>query len=143
MIGEIIGIYVLAYVLMLPLAAIHVLFNWLVLGYAGYTSVAQLRAQGPRVEAYVKTQPWQPLYNLLVFLPLCWFLLPEATPITLVIVGSIWIGLSIALDTLCWVLMPHPWQLSLRELFVDHQPWITLCYLATALCPFIVLLKTG
>ncbi|MGL6196471.1 MAG: hypothetical protein ACRC2T_16780, partial [Thermoguttaceae bacterium] len=77
---------------------------------------------------------------VIVFLPLSWVFFADASLATVVSASVSWLVLSIGLDTLCWVIIPHPWQMSVRELFGEHQPWVSLCYAATALCPFVVLL---
>ena len=130
----------LAYALMLPMVALHVLFNWKVLRYAGYTSVEQLKKCGPRVEAYTKTMPFQPIYNLLVFGLLSLLNFRGYTWIALLWVGIAWLVLAIGADLLTWIIIPHPWRLTFRELYVGHQPWISLCYLGVFFSPMVALL---
>ncbi len=134
--GTILCLFLAAYAIMLPITALHVVLNWKLLHYAGYTTVQQLKECGPRVEAYTKTIPWQPLYNLLVFGVLSFVYLRGLPGQTLLATGLLWAALGAVFDALTWVLLPHPWRLSWRELYLGHQPWLSLCYLCTALSPW-------
>ena len=91
-------------------------------------------------EGYELTKPWHPLYNIVLFTLFGWLYLrglsgpalPEA-----LITGCLWAGICIVFDLFGWVIIRHPWSLSLREFYVDYQPWITLIYLAIFLGPVI------
>lgn len=138
---KLVVMFLLAYGIMLPITALHVLFNWKVLGYGGYTSVEQLKASGTRVPAYLATKPFQPLYNLVVFGLLAYYNLPGLDAARLLLIGVLWLGLAMITDWLTWVMLPHPWRLSARELYLEHQPWITLCYLCVVASPLFALLR--
>ena len=136
---QIVWLFFLAYALMLPMVAVHVLFNWKILHYEGYTSLEQLKKCGPRVEAYAKTMPLQPLYNLLVFGFLSLRYCKGLSPFVLLCIGLAWLALAAITDLLTWALFPHPWRLSFRELYVGHQPYLSLCYLCILLSPMLAL----
>ncbi len=129
----------IAYSIMMILTMIHVIWNWKVLGYKGYISLEDLLENGAKVEAYVQTKRWQPVYNLIVFIPIAeLFFLGEPVE-TLAIVSCTWLITSVTTDMITWILIPHPWQMSWKELFIDHQPWVSLCYLFTACAPFVII----
>ena len=51
--------------------------------------------------------------------------------------GVLWSGLSIVLDLVGWVLIPHPLSLTFKQFYIEYQPWITLVYLAMLVAPVI------
>ena len=51
--------------------------------------------------------------------------------------GAIWAGICIVFDVFGWVIIRHPWSLSFREFYLDHQPYISLIYLALFLGPVV------
>ena len=89
-------------------------------------------------EAYEKTKPWHPLYNIIIF-PILGYLylsgLSDATLQTALIAGAIWAIVSIVIDLVGWVLIPHPLQLSFKQFYVEYQLWIMLVYIAIFLGP--------
>lgn len=91
-------------------------------------------------EAYEKTKPWHPLYNLILF-PVAGFFymngLVEPTIGEAFITGAIWAGICIAVDLVGWVLIKHPWSLSFKEFYVDYQPWISITYVILFIAPII------
>lgn len=91
-------------------------------------------------EAYEKTKPWHPLYNLLLY-PLAGWLymrsLPEPTLQEALHTGLLWGGLCIVFDLIAWVLVRHPWRLSFKEFYVHYQPWISLVYVIIFAAPLI------
>ncbi len=84
-------------------------------------------------EAYEKTKPWHPLYNIILF-SVFGFLymnsLPQPALEEALITGGLWTGICIIFDLIGWVLIKHPWSLTFKGFYVDYQPWITLIYLA-------------
>ncbi|MGI6691456.1 MAG: hypothetical protein ACOX63_11570 [Christensenellales bacterium] len=48
--------------------------------------------------------------------------LAEPTLKEALITGAVWSGICIVFDVFGWVLIKHPWSLSLREFHVDYQP---------------------
>ncbi|WP_197027976.1 hypothetical protein [Butyrivibrio sp. WCE2006] len=91
-------------------------------------------------EAYERTKPWHVLYNLIIFPIFGWLYmsgLDERTLSAAIIAGAIWAFVSIIVDLVGWVLIPHPLQLSFKQFYIEYQPWITLVYVAIFLGPVI------
>ena len=91
-------------------------------------------------EAYEKTKPWHPLYNIILFALFGWLYMRGLHSPTLteaLITGAIWCGICIVFDLFGWVVIKHPWSLTYREFYVDYQPWISLIYIAIFLGPVI------
>ena len=94
--------------------------------------------------AYLATQPYHPLLNMVAFLPAAYFFmrgrvsptsgtfLPEALKL-----GVFWAGLSAAYDLVSWVIIPTPVQFTFRQFYVDYQPWLTLIYAVIFLSPLL------
>lgn len=121
----------ICYVLVTLVGILHTVFNIYVL------HMKPMDAQGMG-EGYEKTKPWHPLYNIILFTILGRLYLkgvPVPTMVEALITGGIWAGICIIFDVFGWVLIKHPWSLSLREFYVDYQPWISLIYLAIFLGP--------
>ena len=91
-------------------------------------------------EGYEKTKPWHPLYNLLVFPAFAYLYLSgleTATLSNVIATSMIWGTITVVFDLIGWVLIKHPWSLTVREFYVDYQPWITLIYITIYASPFI------
>lgn len=90
-------------------------------------------------EAYEKTKPFHPLYNLIVFPLFFWFytmsLHDVAISELILPVGLLWGTLTVIIDLFGWVIIKHPWSLSFKEFYCDYQPWITLTYIIIYLSP--------
>ena len=84
-------------------------------------------------EGYRKTKPWHPLYNIILFSLFGWLYMNGLQTPTIhgaLITGLIWAGVCIVIDLFGWVIIKHPWSLSIKGFYVDYQPWITLIYIA-------------
>lgn len=130
------------------------LFLWLLIGYVivtwigvGHTvfNVKVLHMKSMKEseglgEAYEKTKPWHPLYNIIIF-PIFGYLymsgLSDVSLQTALIAGAIWALVSIVIDLVGWVLIPHPLRLTFKQFYIEYQPWITLIYIAIFLGPVI------
>ncbi len=91
-------------------------------------------------EAYEKTKPWHPLYNIVLFSLFGWLYMSGLAQPSLdeaLVTGLLWMGICIVFDVVGWVLIKHPWSLSFKGFYVDYQPWITLIYAAILLGPVI------
>jgi hypothetical protein len=91
-------------------------------------------------EAYNKTKPWHPLYNLIILPIFAYMYFKELDVVTLsnVIATSILWGTSaIVIDLFGCVLIKHPLSLSFRRFYIEYQPWITLVYVVMYASPFI------
>lgn len=120
----------------------HTCFNWLVLGMG-------TMADGPintmyDIEAYAATVPWHPLYNIILWPMFAYLYFKAARPDdvwkTAFKVGGLWALITIVFDVFGWVLIPHPWAMTWKEMYIDYQPWITLIYLTIFISPFIAAL---
>ena len=54
--------------------------------------------------------------------------------------GAIWLLLTLIIDFVGWVMIKHPWSLSLKAFYIDDQPNITFIYLVIFLSPLIAYL---
>lgn len=82
-------------------------------------------------EAYEKTKPWHPLYNIILFTFFGWLYMrgiPNPIFQEALITGLIWMAVCIVVDLIGWVFIKHPWSLSFKEFYIDYQPWISLIY---------------
>ena len=93
------------------------------------------------VEAYARTVPYHPVYNLVLWPIVAFIYLVHAAPTHLwsaaLMLAVAWTGAAIVVDFVGWVLARHPWRMTLKEMYMDYQPWITLIYLAIFASPFI------
>ena len=91
-------------------------------------------------EAYEKTKPWHPLYNIILFTLFGWLYMKGLHIPTIheaLITGAIWMGIAIVFDLFGWVIIKHPWSLTFKGFYVDYQPWISLIYVAIFAGPVI------
>jgi len=91
-------------------------------------------------EAYEKTKPWHPLYNLVIFSMFGWLYMNRLTNPLLsdaVVTGLIWMSITVVFDLFAWVLIKHPWSLTFKEFYVDYQPWITFIYFSIFIGPML------
>ncbi len=126
--------YWLAYAIVTIIGILHTVFNIVVL------HMKSMKDSPGMGEGYEKTKPWHPLYNVIVFpaFAYCYFRGLEAVTFSNVIATSIlWGTITVVFDLIGWVLIKHPWSLTVREFYVDYQPWITLIYIAICASPFI------
>ena len=125
---------IVGYVIVTWIGVGHTIFNVKVLHMK---SMKESEGLG---EAYEKTKPWHPLYNIIIF-PIfgCLYMagLDERTLTSALIAGAIWAAVSIVIDLIGWVLIPHPLRLTFKQFYVEYQPWITLIYIAIFLGPVI------
>lgn len=136
--------FIIGYLGVTTLASLHFLFNWKVRGQEGFDTtlgVQALKVNATQFAAFKNTKPFHPLYNIIVF-PLVSMgmidaLVTKPAYLTLIAIGVLWALYSWVLDLVCWILIPHPWRLTMRELFVNYQPWISLAYLAIGISPLI------
>lgn len=126
--------YWIGYVAVTWVGVGHTVFNILVLGMKSM-------AEGPGLgQGYEMTKPWHPLYNIILFTVFGLLYLRKVNNLTLkkaMATGALWAGISIVIDLVGWVLVPHPWSLTFRQFYIEYQPWITLVYLAMFAAPVI------
>lgn len=126
--------YVLAYLVVTLVGIFHTIFNIKVLHYK---SMKDSPGMG---EAYEKTKPFHPLYNLIFFPLFAWLLMQTLGTFDIestIFTSLLWGTLTIIIDLFGWVIIKHPWSLTFKEFYVDYQPWITLTYLIIYTSPFI------
>lgn len=126
--------YWLAYIIVTAIGVLHTIFNIYVLHYK---SMKNSPGMG---EAYEKTKPWHPLYNIILFPFFATLYLNGVGNITfenVLATSLIWGGLTVIFDLIGWVLIKHPYSLSFKEFYIDYQPWITLTYISIFASPFI------
>lgn len=93
--------------------------------------------------AYTMTLPYHPLLNLFVWPLFSWWYLRGLSPEVVrmreaIRLGLFWTVVTILVDLVGWVLIPHPWQMTFKEFYVVYQPWITLIYLVILSSPIVV-----
>ena len=97
--------YWISYVVVTWVGIGHTIFNILVLGMKSM-------AEGPGLgQGYEMTKPWHPLYNIILFTIFGFLYLRKINNLTLkksAITGALWAGISIVIDLVGWVLVPHP-----------------------------------
>lgn len=126
--------YFLAYFVVTIIGVLHTVFNIYILHYK---SMKDSPGMG---EAYERTKPFHPLYNIIVFPIFTWLYFLSTSSLTLetaAVTSLLWGAVTIILDLIGWVLIRHPWSLSFKEFYIDYQPWITLTYLIIFASPFI------
>ena len=124
----------IAYFIVTDIGVLHTIFNIKVL------HMKSMKESPGMGEGYEKTKPWHPLYNVVIFPIFAYLYLHglEIVTLTEVMVTSlIWGTITVVFDLFGWVLIKHPWSLTLREFYIDYQPWITLIYITIYASPFI------
>ena len=93
---------------------------------------------------YAKTVPFHPLYNIIVWPIFSYIYLLEVSPVNVwgeaFILGASWALITIVFDLFGWVIIKHPWRMTLKEMYVDYQPWLTFIYISIFLSPFVAAL---
>ncbi len=91
---------------------------------------------------YVKSRPYQVFYNVLIFPIFLWLYSKgiETDNIKEFMLNTViqWTILSIIIDYISWVLIPHKFRLTHKEFYIDYQPYITLIYVAIFVSHYIV-----
>lgn len=123
----------ICYALVTAVGILHTVFNIYVL----HLKPMDDKSMG---EAYEKTKPWHPLYNIVLFSVFGFIYMRSLNAPTLhesLITGAIWSAICILFDLFGWVMVKHPWSLTFREFYIDYQPWITFIYLAIFAGPLV------
>lgn len=122
-----------AYVIVTCIGILHTIFNIKVLGMGCMDG----KSMG---EGYERTKPWHPIYNIVIF-SIFGFLyvkgLPEPSFAEVLSTGAVWTAVCTVFDLFGWVIVRHPWSLTLKEFYIEYQPWLTLIYIAIFLGPII------
>lgn len=126
--------YFTAYFVVTGIGVLHTIFNITVLHMK---SMKDSQRMG---EGYEKTKPWHPLYNIIIFPLFAYIYFCGSETVTLANAATtslIWGTITIVFDLIGWVLIKHPWSLTLKEFYIDYQPYITLIYISIYASPFI------
>ena len=130
--------FIISYIIITWIGFLHTVFNIKVLHMK---SMKESGGKGKGLgEAYNKTKPWHPLYNLII-LPIFAYLyfkgLGVVTLSDVIATSILWGTSAIVIDLVGWVLIKHPLSLTFKRFYVEYQPWITLVYLVMYASPFI------
>lgn len=126
--------YFVAYIIVTSIGILHTIFNICVLHMK---SMKESKGMG---EGYEKTKPWHPLYNMIIFPIFAYIYLNGLDMVTfqnVMLTAIIWGTITILFDLIGWVMIKHPWSLTVKEFYVDYQPWISLIYITIFASPFI------
>lgn len=133
--------YWIAYILITMVGIGHTCFNWLVL---------KMEIKKEKVTSmydiipYAKTVPFHPLYNIIIWPIFSYLYLTQVKSGNpwneAFLLGISWTLITIVFDAFAWVIIKHPWRMTVKEMYVDYQPWITLIYLSIFVSPFIAVL---
>lgn len=127
----------IAYVVVTLIGVVHGAFNWRVRPKDEATEAGSRRG----VTAYAKTIPYHPAYSIVVWPIYAYVYLAQVEPLSVwheaFALCALWLPVAALVDLVARVLIKHPWSMTYRELYVDHQPWITLVYAAVFLGPII------
>lgn len=122
----------------------YIIVTWIGIGYTVFNikvlHMKSMKESNGLGEGYEKTKPWHPLYNIIIFPIFGWLYMSQLNEATLevaLLAGFIWAVVSILIDLIGWVLIPHPLRLTFKQFYVEYQPWITLIYMAIFLGPII------
>lgn len=126
--------YFVAYFIVTSIGVMHTIFNIAVL------HMKSMKDSPGMGEGYEKTKPWHPLYNIIIFPMFAYLYLNGLKAVTLsgvLATSLIWGTMTVVFDLIGWVLIKHPWSLTLKEFYIDYQPWISLIYITIYASPFI------
>ncbi len=89
--------------------------------------------------AFNKTKPFHFLYNLFIFTICIYFYIQiEGLDFSFVIfLAFFFTFISGVADIFIWIVIKHPFTFTFKELYIDYQPWISLCYGAIFISFFI------
>lgn len=116
-----------------------------ILGTALSLGLQSLEHTSPTAEplqnpAYVLSERFLPLMNLMVWMAASWLYSRKAPPGHLlardaIALGVFWLAIALPLDFVAFVLIKTPISLSPRDFYVGQFPWIYLIYLAVLVSP--------
>ena len=126
--------YWVAYFIVTNIGVLHTIFNIKVL------KMKSIKESSGMGEGYERTKPWHPLYNIIIFPIFAYLYFNRLETVTLsnaIATSLIWGTITVVFDLIGWVLIKHPWSLTLKEFYIDYQPWITLIYITIYASPLI------
>ena len=125
--------FILAYLVITVLATALAL----IIGAILHTPATDLPLQNA---AYVLSEKFLPILNLLVWMTLAWVYFkkpsnradPRKEALAL---GAFWLAVALPVDFICFVVIKSPISLSPREFYFGQFPWIYLIYIAVFVSP--------
>ena len=136
--------YAIGYLIVTSVASLHFLFNWKIRGQEAFDTklgIKALKVNATQFEAFKSTKSFHPIYNIVVFpIVATWMINNISNGVNIyeaISIGALWLIYCFISDILFWIILPHPWRLTLKELFITYQPWITFAYLAIFISPII------
>ena len=136
--------YIIGYFIVTGIVSLHFLFNWKIRGQEGFDTtlgIQALKANATQFESFKSTKPFHPIYNIVIFPVVSVWMINQLTTMPSIMeavgIGIVWLVYCFVSDIIFWIVIPHPWRLNLKELFITYQPWITLAYLAIFISPVI------
>ena len=130
-----------AYIIVTLVGIGHTIFNWKILKME--ITVEKVTSMYD-VVPYAKTVPFHPLYNIIIWPIFSYIYLLQISPVNVrneaFVLGASWTLITIVFDLFGWVIIKHPWRMTLKEMYVDYQPWITFIYISIFVSPFIAAL---
>lgn len=126
--------YWVAYFIVTNIGVLHTIFNIKVL------KMKSIKESSDMGEGYERTKPWHPLYNIIIFPIFAYLYFNRLETVTLsnaIATSLIWGTITVVFDLIGWVLIKHPWSLTVKEFYIDYQPWITLIYITIYASPLI------
>lgn len=125
-----------AYIVASIIGILHVVF---------YVYLCQkIQVEMDKHEAYGKVRAWHVLLYFVVFslFAITYFdgLLMLPSFVQTLITGGIWLGVSIIVDFIFWVVCKYSRGVGFRESYIDGQPWLSLAYLAIFISPLVAYL---
>ena len=126
--------YWVAYFIVTNIGVLHTIFNIKVL------KMKSIKESSDMGDGYERTKPWHPLYNIIIFPIFAYLYFNRLETVTLsnaIATSLIWGTITVVFDLIGWVLIKHPWSLTVKEFYIDYQPWITLIYITIYASPLI------
>ena len=126
--------YWVAYFIVTNIGVLNTIFNIKVL------KMKSIKESSGMGEGYERTKPWHPLYNIIIFPIFAYLYFNRLETVTLsnaIATSLIWGTITVVFDLIGWVLIKHPWSLTVKEFYIDYQPWITLIYITIYASPLI------
>ena len=126
--------YWVAYFIVTNIGVLHTIFNIKVL------KMKSIKESSDMGEGYERTKPWHPLYNIIIFPIFAYLYFNRLETVTLsnaIATSLIWGTITVVFDLIGGVLIKHPWSLTVKEFYIDYQPWITLIYITIYASPLI------
>ncbi|ERJ11721.1 hypothetical protein [Haloplasma contractile] len=133
--------FIVAYAIVTWVGIGHTYFNWKVLKIENTKDEINSFYD---IDAYAKTVPYHALYNIVLWPVFSYIYFIQVSPEHLLnealLLGAFWVIITIIIDVIGWVLIKHPWRMTVKEMYIDYQPWITLIYLSIFISPLIATL---